>query len=112
MEELDKGIVQIQWTCGGIQEARTVVRFLVTERLVACANIIPWVESVYMWNNALNCEQETKVIMKTVRAHIPKIKEAILDNSDYEVPEILVFPVEDGNRAYLDWVRESTQVPV
>mgnify|MGYP006415254769 CR=1 FL=1 len=59
-------LVQIHWTCGSLDEARKVSRFLVQERFVACANIIPWVESVYMWEGELHTDQETKVIFKTI----------------------------------------------
>ncbi len=99
--------VQVQWTCGSIEEARRVARYLVQERLVACANIIPWVESIFMWDNKLNTEQETKVYLKTSSQSIEQVKQVILDNTDYEVPEILVFAIQDGNAAYLDWVKES-----
>ena len=100
-------VIQVQWTCGSIQEARTVCRYLVQERMVACANIIPWVESIYMWDNNLNTEQETKVILKTTSQFLPMIKEVILNHTEYEVPEILSFAVDEGNQAYLDWVKES-----
>ena len=100
--------IQIQWTCGSIEEARKVSRFLVQERIVACANIVPWSESVYMWNNELETEQETKVFLKTRREHFDRIKEIITKNTKYEVPEILFFRIEGGSQAYLDWLGESS----
>jgi len=99
--------VEVHWTAGSLDEARRVCRFLVKERLVACAQIIPWVESVYMWNNELETGQESKMILKTKRDLISKVKEVILDNSSYEVPEITVVEIVDGNEAYLEWVAES-----
>lgn len=108
MSEIKEKFIQISWTCGSIDEARKVARFLVLERLVACANIIPWVESVFMWNQQLETTQETKVIFKTTKRLFHKVKQIILENSKYEVPEILMIPIIDGNQAYLDWVEEST----
>ena len=104
--------IQIQWTCGSVQEARTTCRYLVQERMVACANIIPWVESIYMWDNKLNTEQETKVILKTTRDRFEQVKEVILEQTEYEVPEILVISIEDGNQSYIDWVKESTSLAI
>ena len=100
--------IQIYWTCGNLDEARKIARDLVQERWVACANIIPWIESVFMWNSTLDTSQETKVIFKTRKTHFEIVKEFILKHAKYDVPEILQVPITDGNAEYLEWVREST----
>jgi periplasmic divalent cation tolerance protein len=102
--------IEIQWTSGSIDEARKVCRYLIQERLVACAQIIPWIESVYMWNNLLETAQESKIILKTRLSHFETIKQVILDNSKYEVPEITYSTIEGGHQAYLDWIVESLSV--
>ena len=61
--------IQIYWTCGSLDEARKISRQLVEAKLVACANIIPWVESIFIWNDQLDTSQETKVIFKTRDEH-------------------------------------------
>lgn len=66
--------IEINWTSGSIDEARKVSRYLVQERLVACAQIIPWIESIYMWNNQLETTQESKVTLKTKRIFFDEIK--------------------------------------
>ena len=78
-------------------------------RLVACANIIPWVESVFMWNNELDTSQETKVIFKTRAERFEEVKEFILKNAKYEIPEILKVPITGGHEEYLNWVGENTK---
>lgn len=100
--------ILIYWTCGSLDEARKVSRQLVESRLVACANIIPWIESVFMWNNQLETAQETKVIFKTREDLFGSVKNFITENGKYEVPEILQLSLSDGNESYLDWVLEST----
>ncbi len=100
--------IEITWTAGSIDEARLVCRFLVQERLVACAQIIPWIESIYMWDNRLETGQESKVILKTRAAKFDKVKEVILSNAKYEVPEITYSSIEGGNIEYLTWLRDST----
>ncbi len=102
--------IEIHWTSGSIDEARRVCRYLVQERYVACAQIIPWIESIYMWDNKLETGQESKVILKTSKELFPKIKEIILENSSYDVPEVLVFELVDGNEAYLEWMAESVSL--
>lgn len=100
--------IEIQWTSGSIDEARKVCRYLVQERLVACAQIIPWIESVYLWNNQLETGQESKITLKTCLPHFETIKKIILDNCKYEVPEITYHTIEGGHHEYLNWISEST----
>jgi periplasmic divalent cation tolerance protein len=100
--------IEITWTNGSIDEARRICRFLVQERLVACAQIVPWVESIYMWNNQLETSQECKVVMKTQLQHFAQIKDAIIENCTYDVPEIVYSIISGGHEDYLAWVEEST----
>lgn len=99
--------IEIQWTSGSLDEARKVSRFLVQERLVACAQIIPWIESIYQWNNQLETTQETKIVLKTRKEFFERVKEVILKNCKYEVPEILSVPIDQINSSYLAWMEES-----
>jgi periplasmic divalent cation tolerance protein len=100
--------IQIYWTCQSLDEARKISRSLVESKLVACANIIPWVESIFIWNNQLDTSQETKVIFKTRSTLFNEVKNFILKNAKYEVPEILKVFIADGNPEYLAWVGENT----
>ncbi len=100
--------IQITWTSGSLEEARKVARYLVQERLVACAQIVPWIESIYMWDNKLETEQESKVLLKTTKERYDAVRDVIQKNCKYEVPEITFIEVDGGNEEYLDWVNEST----
>lgn len=100
--------IQIQWTSGSLDEARKVSRYLVQERLVACAQIVPWVESVFMWNNQLETVQESKIILKAPLDNYEKVKEVIVQNCKYEVPEITFVKIDGGNKEFLEWLTEST----
>lgn len=101
-------LIEIHWTSGSLDEARKISRYLVQERLVACAQITPWIESIFMWNNQLETTQESKIILKTRLDLYEKIKEVIQQNCSYELPEITYVNIDGGNKEYLDWVAEST----
>lgn len=96
--------IQIHWTCGSLDEARRIARYLVQKRLVACANIIPWVESVFLWDGKIDTQQETKIIFKTLDEKFEEVRKIILENAKYEIPEIVKIPILGGNESYLAWV--------
>ena len=100
--------IEIHWTCGSLDEARKISRFLVQERLVACAQIIPWIESIFMWNNQEDTSQESKITFKTRLELYPKIRKVIEENTSYELPEITYTHIDGGNEAYMKWLEEST----
>ena len=102
--------IEIRWTSGSIDEARKVCRYLAQERLVACAQIVPWVESIYMWNNQLETTQESKILFKARLDQFEEIKNVIVQNCTYEVPEITYSLIDGGNQEYLDWLEESTSI--
>lgn len=101
--------IEIHWTSGSLDEARKISRHLVQERYVACAQIIPWIESVYMWNNQVETGQETKITMKTRIENYEAIKEIIKQSCTYEVPEITFIRIDGGNKEYIDWLQETTR---
>jgi periplasmic divalent cation tolerance protein len=102
-----KNFIEIQWTSGSIDEARKIARFLVQERFVASAQIIPWIESIYMWNNQLETTQETVIVLKSTLDFYEKIKEIIMQNCKYQIPEITFKIIDGGNQEFMDWLEES-----
>ncbi len=108
--EDSKEFIEIHWTSGSLDEARRVSRYLVQERYVACAQIIPWIESIFQWDNQLETSQESKIVLKTVAENYHKIREIIEQNCQYEVPEITWFTIAGGNKSYMDWLQETTVV--
>jgi len=98
--------IEVHWTSGSLDEARKISRFLVQEHYVACAQIVPWIESVFLWNNQLETAQESKILLKTHIDLYDKVKEVIQKNCSYQVPEITYTVIEGGNKEYLDWLSE------
>lgn len=88
-----------------IAAARTTVRTLVEERLVACGNIVPGVESIYRWQGAVETSSEVIVIFKTTADSAEAAQARLRELHPYEAPEILLLPVEGGWPPYLEWVR-------
>ena len=81
---------------------------LVAERLAACVNVLPTMDSVYRWEGQIERETERQVVIKTSRARVVLLWERVRDLHPYDVPEFVVLPIVDGNDAYLRWIGEST----
>jgi periplasmic divalent cation tolerance protein len=83
-------------------------RALVDERLAACVNLLPVMDSVYRWEGRVEHESERQVVIKTARERVVALWDRVRELHPYEVPEFVVIPIIDGNDAYLRWVGEST----
>ena len=83
-------------------------RSLVEERLAACVNLLPAMESVYRWEGRVEHETERQVVIKTSRERVVALWDRVRELHPYEVPEFIVLPIIDGNEAYLRWVGEGT----
>ncbi|MBS1262349.1 MAG: Divalent-cation tolerance protein CutA [Calditrichaeota bacterium] len=81
-----------------------LARTLVGERLAACVNRIPGVHSTFLWEGDIQEDREEILVIKTSAGRVAELTERIADLHPYEVPEVLVFEVDEGLPAYLDWV--------
>jgi periplasmic divalent cation tolerance protein len=84
-------------------------RALVDEKLAACVNLLPLMESVYRWEGRIEQETERQLLIKTSRDRLPALWDRVRELHPYEVPEFVVLSVADGNEAYLRWVGDSTR---
>lgn len=83
---------------------------LVESQLAACVNIIPGIESVYLWEGKVNRDQELLLVIKTKVALLHELTKFVKANHSYKVPEVLAMPtLVHGNADYLAWVRENTK---
>ena len=100
--------VQVVWCTAEAEQGLALATALVDERLIACANLIPGVTSVYRWEGQVETASEVVLMMKTTADRLAALKERIGVLHAYDVPEILVTSIADGSADYLDWVRAET----
>jgi periplasmic divalent cation tolerance protein len=91
-------------TCESEDQARTLARHLIEQRLAACVNILPGARSVYRWKDKIEDAVEFVLIIKSRRDIFLKLREAIAHLHSYETPEVIALPVVDGSDAYLNWL--------
>ncbi len=90
------------------EQAASLARALVGERLAACGNVVPAIRSIYRWEGKVQDEPEALLVLKTTRARFDALRERVLALHPYQVPEVLALPVEAGSAAYLAWITGET----
>ncbi len=100
----------VMTTCASEEEAEKIVKKVLDAHLIACANIIPGVNSFFHWKGKVTSEKEVVVLMKTRKKLFSELMEWIQTHHSYQVPEIIALPIVDGSTEYLDWVKEETSL--
>ena len=91
------------------EEAEKIARGLLEDKLIACANIIQGVKSLFWWEGALDSANELMVVVKTRRVLFDKVVKKVRKLHSYNVPEIIALPVIKGYNPYLKWINDSTK---
>jgi len=94
-------------TCPDLKTARRLAKIALEERLVACANLMPRLESHYWWQGKLEKSAEVLVLFKTTKRNLAALEKSIIRRHPYDTPEFLVLQIDKGNPRYLDWCRQS-----
>lgn len=90
-------------------EAREMATAIVEERLAACINIVPRIDSVYWWDDKIETDTESLMIIKTTEARMQELIEYIEENHPYDLPEVLALPLVAGLAEYVAWIKEETE---
>ena len=104
--------VAVLSTAGSREEAERIATTLVEERLAACVNIVAPITSVYRWRGAVERADEVLLVVKTRRSHASRVAARIRALHSYELPEVIVLPIDGGAPDYLAWlIAETTPLP-
>ncbi len=98
----DKTVVLV--TVPDQKTAELLAHRLLEARLIACAQFLPGLTSIYEWKGKVETAQEWLVIMKTRSDVFEKLCERIQSLHPYEVPQIVALPIERGHLPYLQWI--------
>ena len=94
-------------TAPDLKTARTLARLALTARLIACANLVPKIESHYWWQGKMASSREVLLIFKTQKSKLAALEKLILAEHPYETPEFVVLSLAKGSHAYLKWLAEA-----
>ena len=91
------------------EEAAAAARQLLDERLIACANLLPAMRSIYEWNGERGDAQECGALFKTEAALLDRAIARIADIHPYETPAIAGWQADACNPATAEWLAGLVQ---
>jgi periplasmic divalent cation tolerance protein len=100
----DKIVVLV--TGGNIRECKHIARHLLEKKLIACANVVPQVHSLFHWKGKIADEKECWMLLKTSRELFAPLQTEVEKLHTYHVPEVIALPIVEGSENYLNWIAE------
>ena len=94
-------------TCPNERIAKTIATHLVQKKFAACVNIMPNITSIYRWQDKVEYDQETQLLIKTDSVKFHMVCEEIKQLHPYETPEVIALNIQQGDKGYLNWIKES-----
>jgi len=94
-------------TASGQDEAARIAEAIVAEKLAACVNIVPAVQSVYMWKGTVERDQEALLVVKTSRARFERLAARVTELHSYDVPEVIALDVEQSSLPYAVFLADA-----
>ena len=105
---MDQEYVIVLTTVGADVNAGAMAAALVEDRLAACVNVLPEMDSYFRWRGAVEQAQERQLVIKTTAAQLPALEARLKELHPYELPEFLVLTARQASEAYGRWIAEST----
>lgn len=96
-------------TASEVEEAKKIAKALLNERIVACANIILGMESIFWWEGSLEEDVESILLVKTRSELVDKVIDRVEEIHSYQTPCALEIQIKRGSENYLDWLDNSLE---
>lgn len=102
-----KNFAVVLVTAPDLKTARSLAKSALRAGLIACASLVPTIESHYWWNGKIESGAETLLLLKTTRAKLAALEKLVLAEHPYDTPEFLVLPLSAGTKKYLAWLGKN-----
>jgi periplasmic divalent cation tolerance protein len=100
-------VIVVFCTVPDVETGRAIAHGVIGEKLAACVNILPGIESIYRWKDAIETASENLLIIKSTTWKYQMLEAKILELHPYETPEIISVRADAGSVKYLRWIDES-----
>lgn len=102
-------LIVVYITVPSAEAGQIIAEALVREKLAACVNIVPGLQSVYQWRGQVHNDPELLLMAKTKAGLFEALNELVHQLHSYDVPEVIALPIVNGSRDYIDWVKAETE---
>ncbi len=99
--------VIISTTFENKNDGEKIVRSLLREKIVACAQLSGPITSYYRWEGSIAASTEFTLSLKTLASLSEKVIAQLKENHPYELPEIVVQSVTGSSTEYTEWVESE-----
>ena len=99
-------LVIVFCSCPSETLAKDLANGILKNRLAGCVKVLPVQSSIYLWKGNLVNETESLMIIKTLNFKVGELERYILDNHDYETPEVVTIPVLKATEDYMVWIEQ------
>jgi len=96
-------------TAPDLKTARILAKAALEARLVACANLVPKIESHYRWKGKIESGTEVLILFKTRKSRLAALEKMVTAKHPYDTPEFLILTLAAGSRKYLTWLAENSR---
>lgn len=100
--------IDVWVNCPDQATAEKIAETCIAEKLAACANILPAINSVFRWKGAIEKAEEIPLLMKSRADLFPALAAQVRKLHPYEVPSILATDLAFIDTAYAEWLRKET----
>ena len=101
--------IVVLMTAASADEAGRIAEMLVSQKLAACVQILPAMQSVYIWQGQVQRESEVLILAKTTQNNFAELEREVRAMHSYEAPEIVALPIVNGSKPYIEWLVDSCE---
>lgn len=101
-------MLHVTTTCPDLATARLLAEAALSQRLAACANILPQIRSLYRWQGRIADDAEVQIVFKTTEARRAALIEVIAGLHPYDLP-VITWETVGTTPAATEWLMEETR---
>lgn len=102
-------ISSVYVTTANSEEAKRIGREVIKEKLAACANILPEITSIFRWEDEIQENGESLLLLKTKSELVKELIMRVKSLHSYEIPCIIELKADQCDQLFTRWIDSETK---